>query len=269
MRAILSFSCYHQLRKPPHRNVTRQNKKGRRRPSRCHFMSPHRLLLRWIHGRRSGCIRAAGAWGIRRRTHPASAHARLRHFLPLVELLRREQGFHLRFHRVLDDFHLGPAVFRGQAGKVRVLSQFAHFLHPVLQDGPEFWLLVIGQVELLGDHFEIRPASHARSAGRTRRAPGRRSTCRWWWGWSIGGILCVERKAPEQHIAGDKRGDDPWFRDFHKLCFGRCLQTPSHQSETVVCFVRRTGCRKVTTCAILSPRHQQSFECLPPCARWK
>ena len=210
----------------------------------------HRLLLWRIRRRRRGCIRAPGVFCTRRWTHSASARAHLGHFLPLLKLFRREQGFHLCCCVVLDGFQFGSAVFRRQAGEVGILSQLPHFLHLGLHDRPEFWLLVIGQVELLGNRVEIGPASHARP---TRRPAGRRSACRWR-GWrSVGGILRMKRKVPRQQVAGDKRGDDQWFCNFHKLCFGRCFQTPPHQTGTAVCSVRRAGCLKVTTRATLSP----------------
>ena len=117
------------------------------RPSRCQDRSPHKLFLRRGRGWRSaGWRRSAGWWRIatRRRAISAIARARWGQFLPLVKLLRRKDGFHLRGHIVTQGFHLGAAVFSREAG---VAAQFAYLLIARLKDGLDLRLLVFGEVE--------------------------------------------------------------------------------------------------------------------------
>ena len=154
-------------------NLRMKAKRDGAGPSRCQWMLPHGLLLRRGRGRRSaGWRRSAGGWwstwrrvATLRRAISAFAHAHGRHLLPLLKLLRRKDGFHLRGRIVMNGFHLGPAVFRREAG---LLSQVAHFLPLRVHDGLHFRFLVVGQVELV----KVGAPPHAR-----RTLAGWRSAC--------------------------------------------------------------------------------------------
>ena len=86
-------------------------------------------------GAAGGGVRARGVFATRRRAISAFAHDRLRHFLPLVKLLRRQNGFHLRGHVVTNGLHLGTAIFRRKAG---VGAQVVHLLVALVHDGLTF-----------------------------------------------------------------------------------------------------------------------------------
>ena len=174
-------------------------------PSRCQCRLPHRLLLRRGCGRRSGIWRrSAGGWGgpcwrrvaTRRLAHPAFAHARWRHFLPLVKLLRRKDGFHLRDRIVMNGFHLGPAVFGREAG---VLSQAAYFIPLCVHDGLHFRFLIGGQVEL----FRHAVKTGARLAG--GRSAGGWSACGWSGRRRVGAVRAQGRTPHQQTARGQCR----------------------------------------------------------------
>ena len=162
------------------RDASQKIKRDGARPPQCQCLLPHRLLLRWIHRRKSGCIRASRVWATRRRAVAAIAH-----ILPFLELLRCKNGFHLRSNVFTDGFHFGLAVFGSEAG---VLPQVAHFLHLRVHDGLNFRFLVGGQVEL------FRPALKTSA----RWLAGWRSACGWSGRRRIGGIARAQGWTPCQ-----------------------------------------------------------------------
>ena len=143
------------------------------KPSLRHCMSPQirlaavRRPAHWcrLHPE-AGCRGRAAAW---------TAHSGY-HFLPLLELIRGQNRLQFRIGVFADGFHLGHAIV---AGEILVLPQIAHFLPLIVEDRLDLGFLVIGQVELLRDHIEVRsPAAHAGS--RVGRRPAVwRMEC-WW-----------------------------------------------------------------------------------------
>ena len=96
----------------------------------------HHLCLR----RSAGGSAAAGAVVVRTLAGT--------HFFPLGKLIRREQRLHLADGVFMDGFHFGLFIFRG---KTAVSVQGFHFFHGALHDGLELRLLILGQIEDLGE----------------------------------------------------------------------------------------------------------------------
>ena len=136
---------------------------------------------------------------LRRGGGSGTALARLVHLLPLIELFRRQDGFHLRDRVRADGLHLGPAIRLGERG---VLAQVAHFLHLRVEDGFDPGLLGVVQLERCGDLIRRRTAnSHAARSGRRLARGGR-----------VGRVLRQQCGAAGEQAAGDQRGDNQRFR---------------------------------------------------------
>ena len=146
----------------------------------------HRLLLRRGCGGWSPSWRRVATW---RRAISAIAHAGLGHFLPLIKLFRRKDGFHLRGHIVTKGLAFGLSFVLGKAG---ILTQLLHFLPLRVYDGLHFRFLVGGQVELV----KVGTPSHAR-----RTLAGWRSACGWSGRRRVGGITRAQGRTPHQQTA--------------------------------------------------------------------
>ena len=95
------------------------------------------------------CCGAAAGVGSRR----GAALARLAHLLPLVKLIRRQDGFHLRSRVSADGLHLGAAIFRRQGG---VRAQVFHLLVARVEDGFDLGLGGVVQLECRGELVQVR-----------------------------------------------------------------------------------------------------------------